>query len=324
MEEAPIDPQLPIIDPHHHLWDFTGSRYLLNEFLDDIHGGHSIVQTVFVECLSGYRVDGPAEMRPVGETEFVQRAAATGASSHGVANGVVGFADLTLGDAVEPVLAAHIEAGRGRFKGVRHASGWDPSPAVADAHSNPPKSLLEQEGFRQGYRCLRRFDLSFDACVYHTQLKEVAALARAFPDTIIILDHAGTPLGIGPYAARRKQVFEEWAEGMAALADCANVNVKLGGLGMDFCGLSAGKREITTTSSQLAEATAPYFHYCIEQFGPQRCMFESNFPVDKVTSSYTVLWNSFKRLSAGFSAGERSSLFHDTAARVYRLERAGA
>ncbi|MBI5063663.1 MAG: amidohydrolase family protein [Desulfatitalea sp.] len=322
--EDPIDPQLPIIDPHHHLWDYPTSRYLLEDILADTGGGHNVVRTVFVECLSKYRPAGPPEMRPVGETEFVEAiAAASESGKYGptrVAAGIVGFADLTLGDAVAPVLAAHIEAGGGHFRGIRHAAAWHADESIANAHTHPPQGLLADPAFRRGFAQLQRHGLSFDTWIYHTQLKELADLARAFPQTQIILDHVGTPLGLGPYAGRRAAVFQDWKKDIPEVAACGNVAVKLGGLAMKVCGFDWHKAQNPPSSQMLAATMTPYFEYCIEQFGARRCMFESNFPVDKVSCGYTVLWNGFKRMTRSFSDEERAALFHDTAARVYRLE----
>lgn len=323
-QEDPLDPELPIIDPHHHLWDYPHSRYLLDEFLQDAGSGHNILQTVFVECRSMYRQDGPPEMRPVGETEFVRGIAAMSASgqygSTAVAAGIVSFADLSLGSSVESVLEAHIAAGGERFRGIRHAAGWDASDEVRNSHTNPPKGLLLDSTFRAGFACLPKYNLSFDAWLYHPQLPELADLARAFPDVTIILDHVGGPLGIGPYRGKREEVFQEWKRGITELAACHNVVVKLGGVTMPICGFGWHKQAKLPTSADLAEATAPYYLFCIEHFGVQRCMFESNFPVDKASCSYRVLWNSFKRMTKDFSAAERAALFHDTAARTYRLK----
>jgi L-fuconolactonase len=322
LEEA-LDPDLPIVDPHHHLWDRPDSRYVAEDFLLDTASGHNIVQSVFIECMSMYRSTGVEALKPVGETEYVRELAAkSDAASPGqtnIASGIVGFADLTLGDAVEPVLAAHIAAGGGRFRGIRHASGWDASDEVRNSHTHPSAGLLSDEHFRQGFACLNQHGLSFDAWLYHPQLSELTALACAFPDTTIILDHIGGPLGIGPYAGKRGSIFEQWQSDIAELAHCQNVYVKLGGLAMKICGFGWHTREKPPTSEQLASASAPYYHYCIEQFGVERCMFESNFPVDKLSCSYGVLWNTFKRVAAGCSTDERTALFHDTAVRVYRL-----
>jgi L-fuconolactonase len=321
MEEI-LEPERPICDPHHHLWDHPGRRYLIDELLADTGSGHHVVATVFVECMSMYRASGPQEMRPVGETEFVNGVAAVSASggfgATRVASGIVSFADLALGERVGAVLDAHLAASL-RFRGIRHAAGWDASDQIRNSHTNPPPGLYADSRFRRGFAELAPRGLTFDAWLYHPQLPELTELAKAFPDTTIILDHFGGPLGIGPYAGRRVEVFAAWKATIRALADCPNVVVKLGGLVMPLNGFGFHKREQPIGSVELTEATRDWYRHTIECFGVERCMFESNFPVDKVSVSYRVLWNSFKRITAGFSAAERSALFHDTAVRVYRL-----
>ena len=320
VEEA-IEPGLPICDPHHHFWDYPGSRYLLDEFVADIGAGHRVVKTVFVECKQFYRSEGPEEFRPVGETEFIDRIAGPVNTLSGVtdvAAGIVGFADLSLGPAVQPVIEAQLEASR-RFRGIRYASAWDENDGVHNAHTHPPRGLLGDQVFREGLACLEKPGLSFDAWLYHPQIPELTDLARAFPGLTIVLNHMAGPLGIGPYAGKREEVFEVWRRNMEELANCENVSIKLGGLTMSMSGFGWSKREIPPGSRELAEAMGPYYRSCIEQFGVQRCMFESNFPVDRASCSYTVQWNAFKRLSSGYSDEERSALFHDTANRIYRL-----
>jgi L-fuconolactonase len=328
--EEVIDPGLPICDPHHHLWDRNGHRYLLDELLadtgqTDAQGArHNVRSTVFVECASMYRADGPEAHRPLGETEFVNGIAAMSASGgYGdtrVASGIVSFADLCMGSAVREVLEAHIGAARRRLRGIRHAAGWHASEQIRNSHSNPVEHLLLDATFREGFAQLAPLGLSFDAWLFHVQIPELTDLARAFPETTIVLDHFGGPLGIGPYAGRADAVYADWERDIDALAGCPNVVAKLGGINMPVNGFDWHKREPRPTSRQLADATARYYLHTIECFGAQRCMFESNFPVDKVSCSYLVLWNSFKRLTAGFSASEKAALFHDTAVRVYRLE----
>lgn len=321
--EEPLDPERRICDPHHHLWDHPKSRYLAAELLADT-ANHNVVSTVFVECTSEYREEGPAELKPVGETEFVESVALANTSSGtAVCAGIVGMADLTLGDAVKPVLEAHLAASPKRFRGIRHAVGWDASEAVRNSHTNPPQHLLLDAKFREGFACLAEYNLSFDAWLYHTQLSELTDLAHAFPETTIILDHLGGPLGIGPYEGKRAPIFNEWRNDVSALAKCPNVVAKLGGLAMPINGFRWHKQPKPPTSNELAKATSAYYLHTIEQFGPGRCMFESNFPVDRQSCSYTVLWNSFKRIASSFSGREKDLLFHDTAARVYRLD-AGA
>jgi len=321
--EPILEPELPICDPHHHLWDHPGSRYLLDELLEDIESGHNVVSTVFVECGSMYRARGPVEMRPVGETEFVNGIAAMSASGRygdcRIGAGIVGFADLTLGTDVEEVLNAHIVAGNGRFRGVRHATAWHPDASIRNAHTDPPEYLLRSETFRESLEVLGRLNLTFDAWIYHHQIPDLIDLARSVPDTTIVLDHFGGPLGIGPYAGRAEQVFADWTEAIARLADCSNVLAKLGGINMKINGYGWHKRECPPSSDELVEATQRYYHRAIELFGVQRCMFESNFPMDRESCSYPVLWNAFKKMTAAFTEPERRALFLDNAQRCYRL-----
>lgn len=323
VSEEIVDPQLPICDPHHHLWDHPGSRYLLDELLLDTGGGHNVVSTVFVECSSMYRANGPVAMQPVGETEFVNGVAAMSASGRygdmRACAGIVSFADLTLGAAVGEVLDAHMAASP-RFRGIRHASSWDASKEVRNAHTRPIEHLLGDASFREGYAELGKRGLSFDAWLFHPQIPELTALARAFPETTIIFDHFGGPLGIGPYAGQREPIFEQWQADVAELASCPNVVAKIGGIVMAINGFGFHKEEKPATSDAIVAATGPYHLHAIEQFGAERCMFESNFPVDKVSCSYAVLWNAFKKLAEELSATEKAALFHDTASRVYRLE----
>jgi L-fuconolactonase len=321
--EAVLEPALPIVDPHHHLWDHPGSRYLLDELLRDTGSGHHVVATVFVECASMYRKEGPEAMRPVGETEFVNGIAAMSASGgYGdtrACAGIVSFADLALGAAVEEVLQAHINAAPSRFRGIRHAAGHDDSPEVQNSHTNPPKDLYHSKKFREGFAKLGKLGLSFDAWQYHPQIKDLTALAQAFPETTIILDHFGGPLGIGPYKDKRHEIFPHWKKDMTELAKCKNVVVKLGGINMAVSGFGWHHNASPPSSEELAKETGDYYRHTIEQFGPRRCMFESNFPVDRVSSSYLVLWNAFKRIASGFNADEKAWLFAKTAAEVYRL-----
>jgi L-fuconolactonase len=323
-EEPILEPALEIVDPHHHLWDFARHRYLLDEFVADTGSGHRVRETVFVECTAGYRSDGPAALKPVGETEFVNAIATESASGRfgptRVAAGIVGFADLTLGGAVEEVLAAHVAAGGGRFRGIRHAAAWqDKTPEVHISHTNPPPHLFRDRTFREGFAVLGKLSLTFDAWIYHPQIGEVTELARAFPGQPIVLDHVGGPLGLGWYADKRPEIFAEWREHMRELAAAPNVAVKVGGLGMRINGFAFHKRERPPSSEELAAAWRPYVETCIEAFGASRCMFESNFPVDKISGSYATYWNAFKRLAAGASADEKAALFRETARRFYRL-----
>jgi len=320
--EEILEPQLPIVDPHHHLWDHAQSRYLLDELLADTGSGHHVTATVFVECMSMYRADGPDAMKPVGETEFVNGVAAMSASGRygatRVAAAIVGFADLTLGERVGAVLDAHLAASP-RFRGIRHAAGWDASDEVRNSHTKPPRGLFLESGFRRGFAELGRRGLSFEAWLYHPQLADLVGLAKAFPETTIVLDHFGGPLGIGPYAGKRAEIFQSWKSAIRSVADCPNVVAKLGGLVMPLNGFGLHKRAAPVTSSELSDLTREWYLHTIDVFGPARCMFESNFPVDKVSCSYRVLWNSFKRIAAAFSSAEKATMFSGTATRVYRL-----
>jgi len=325
--EDPLDPDLPICDPHHHLWDLqparVAPRYLLDEIVADVGAGHNVVSTVFIECGAMFKKDGPEALRPVGETEFVNGIAAMSASGlYGktrIAAGIVGTASLRLGDAVAAVLDAQITAGGGRLRGIRLGAAWDADESVPSHRTKPGKGLLLRDDFRAGFAHLAPRKLTFEAWCYHRQIPDVTALARAFPGTTIILNHFGGPLGIGSYAGRAKDVYAEWRKSISELATCPNVVAKLGGINMEVNGFGWHERPRPPSSQELADATRHYYEFTIEQFGVDRCMFESNFPVDKASCSYTVLWNSFKRLTSGYSAAEKAKLFHDTAARVYRL-----
>jgi len=327
MVEETLDPHLPICDAHHHLWDFrtdrVAQRYLLDEILFDANSGHNIVSTVFIECGSMYRSAGLDEMKPVGETEFVNGIAAMSASGlYGksrVAAGIVGLADLMLGDAVGPVLDAHITAGGGRFRGIRHRACWDPSDEVPNSQLTTTESLYLNASFRQGFSNLASRNLSYEGWCYHPQIPQLTELARSFPDTTIILNHFGGPLGIGPYKGKQDEYFPFWKKAITELATCPNVVAKLGGLNMEINGFDWHYKKRPPSSRELMEATKRFYEHTIEQFGPSRCMFESNFPVDMVSCSYNILWNSFKRLTTDYSATEKADLFHNTANRIYRL-----
>lgn len=323
VQEPAIDPAQPICDPHHHLWDHPGSRYCLDELLADTNSGHNVVATVFVECGAMYRASGAQLLQPVGETEFVNGIAAMSASGgYGptqVAAGIVGFADLTRGAAVGDALDAHQRVTR-RFKGIRHAAGWDASPEIRNSHSQPTAQMLASPQFREGFKELGKRSLVFDCWLYHPQLGELYDLARAFPETTIVLDHFGGPLGVGPYAGQRAEIFTRWREDIVRLAQCPNVVAKLGGLVMAVNGYGFNKAPTPPSSDELVSATQDFYHTAIDAFSPARCMFESNFPVDKVSTSYGVLWNSFKKIAARFSEAEKSAMLCDTAKRVYGLD----
>ena len=327
--EPTLEPEIPICDPHHHFWDFRTERlpyqrYLLHELAADINSGHNVRSTVFIEARSMYRAGGPEEMRPVGEVEFVQGLAAASASGlYGpgrAAAAIVGHANLNLGEHVAPVLDALQAASPNRFRGILHSVTWDPHPEVDNTAAHRMQGQLASEQFRAGARVLAQKGFSLEGWMYFPQLPELADFARAVPDLSIILNHIGGLLRVGPYANRDNEVLATWRSGIAAVAACPNVTIKLGGIGMPRTGFDWHARNKPIGSEELAASMAPLLTYCIEQFGPNRCMFESNFPVDKVSFSYNVMYNAFKRLSKGYSAAERAAMFHDTAARVYRID----
>lgn len=320
-QEAALEPQAPVVDPHHHLWDRGGHTYLAPQFSADAGaGGHRVLSTVYVECRSQYHPGGPVPLRPVGETAFVAglARAAHRQGAIAVAAGIVAFADLALGDAVEPVLDAHAVAGEGRLRGVRYASAWDADPAI---HASYPTraGMLREPQVQAGARCLARRGLTFDAWLYFHQLGDVLALARACPDLSIVVDHCGAPLAIGPYADRRQEVFAAWRRALQPLGAEPNVCVKFGGLAMPLTGFGWRRLAQPPASDVLADAWRPYFEVCLDAFGPARCMFESNFPVDRTGCTYASLWNAFKRLAAPLAAHERNALLCATAQRVYRI-----
>ncbi|MEM7408300.1 MAG: amidohydrolase family protein [Pseudomonadota bacterium] len=328
VHEETLDPSLPIIDPHHHLWDFrkgaVDTRYFIHEFLKDAGTGHNIVASVFIECGTMFNADADPAFAVVGETEFVNGQAAMAASGgYGptqVAAGIVGTAYLTQGASAGAVLDAQIAAGNGRFRGIRQAASWDASPEVENHRTEPMPDLYADAKFREGFAELAPRGLTFEAWCYHTQIPSLTRLAEAFPDTTIILDHFGGPIGVGPYADQKEAVFERWRESVTALARCPNVYAKLGGLAMEVNGFAWHERVKPPGSAEFMDAQKRYFEFTLEQFGVERCMFESNFPVDKLSVSYHVVWNAFKRLTSNYSADERARLFHGTAAEVYRLE----
>ena len=324
-QEEALEPELPICDPHHHLWDqrperIPYQRYLLPELLADVNQGHNVRSTVFIEARVMYRADGPVEMKPVGEVEFVQGQAAMSTSGiYGAtraAAAIIGHADLKLGDRVKPVLEALQAASPNRFRGIRHTVTWDPNPGV---DRRDAQETLASDNYRAGARVLAQMGLSLDTGVCFPQLPELADFARALPDLPIVLNHLGGIWRIGPFAGRDDEVLSAWKKGLAEVAACPNVYMKLGGIGMPRIGFDWYTRDKPIGSEDLAREMAPVITPCIELFGPERCMFESNFPVDKVSFSHHVLFNAFKRFSKSYSPTERANLFHDTAARAYRI-----
>ena len=322
--EPILEPALPIVDPHHHLWDRPGQRYFFEDLLADVQSGHNIEATVFIQCRSMYRATGPLEMRPVGEVEYVNGVAAQSASGlYGpteICAGIVGFADLMLGARVRPVLEAELAVAPDRFRGIRVMTAASPHKEIAPGFGKVPEGVMMTAAFREGFAELAPLGLSYDMWSFHPQMGEVVDLARSFPETSIIVNHAGGPLAIGPYKGRQDEVLKDWSKSMRELATCPNVTMKIGGLGMHIAGLDFHTRPMPPGSKELAQAWQPFVQGCIDAFGPARCMFESNFCVDKGTASYVNLWNAFKRLTQDFSAADKAHLFSETAKRVYRLK----
>ncbi len=327
MTEAVIEPDLTICDPHHHLWIREPyGHYLLEQFVDDIAtGGHNIESTIFVEAHAFYSPLRPPGFEFVSETEVMTGVAAMSESGHygstRVCAGIVGRCELQLGGPVTAeVLEAHIRVAGDRFKGVRASGSWHPNPSIRSSHTRPPPHLYLQPNFRDGFAQLHRYGMSFEAWQYHTQLDDVADLARAFPETPIMLNHVGGPLGVGPYKGKLDEVFADWSRDLPAVAACPNVYVKLGGLGMLVCGFEFHKQEPLPGSEALAQAWRPYIETCIEAFGVNRCVFESNYPVDGASCSYGILWNALKRIASGCSVEEKTKLFRDNAMKFYQLK----
>jgi L-fuconolactonase len=342
--EAILEPDLPIVDPHHHLWErmlppmppgaalpplhpflqvvFRRPKYLLPELLTDLRSGHNVCATVFIECGAFYKADGPALLRSVGEVEFVNGVAAmTASGDYGdvrVAAGIIGNADCTFGEKIKEVLEALIAAGGGRFRGIRHHGAYDADGDVLGPIAYKEPGLYTSDAFRTGFRHLADFNLSFDAMLVEPQLPDLIDLARRFPKIPIVLNHIGAPLGSASYQGRLKERFPFWLANIKKLAKSLNVSVKLGGLANPICNFPSFQSDPPATSTQLAADWAPYLEACIEAFGPQRCMFESNYPVDG-SVDYDVLWNAFKVFAKGYSPDEKTALFSGTAAKFYRL-----
>ena len=326
--EEIIDPERRIIDPHHHLWR-RSQPYELNELWADTGSGHNVVGTVFIECGAEYRKQGPRELRPLGETEYVagiasqsRQGAGLGSALKGQAPilGMVGHADLRLGAGVVDVIEAQREAAAGLLRGIRYSTAYYPDPPAVDRYAGRKAGLMLEKEFREGFSHLASQQLSFDAWLLHPQIKELIDLAREFPETTIVFDHFGGPLGIGPYEGKQAEIFPEWKRDVTELAQNPNVVAKLGGLAMSINGWGWDTRDRPASSDEIVAAHRDYYLHTIDCFGPQRCMFESNFPVDKESVSYSVLWNAFKKMAAGFSENEKDDLFIGTAARTYRLE----
>ncbi len=319
-----LEPGLPIIDPHHHPYDRPRYTYLFPDLLADVGSGHNIRATLYEQAGSMYRADGREELKSLGETEFVCGVAAMSASgNYGPTRciaGVVGYVDLRLASRAKGVLERHIAVSDGRIRGIRNGSTWSDDPVLKRFGGAAGSGLYLDKNFREGFAALVALDLTFDAWVFQTQLGDVVDLARAFPQARIVLNHVGGPVAIGPYAGKRDEAFAAWGAKIQEFASLPNTYVKLGGLGMKMIGFDFFEKPEPPSSQDLEKAWRPYVETCIAAFGPQRSMFESNFPVDKGTCSYQVLWNAFKRIAARHSADEKTALFSGAAKKAYRLD----
>lgn len=321
VKEDIVDPSRRVIDPHHHLWIRGELQYLLPELRRDTDSGHRIEKTIFIECKALYRKDGPEHLRCLGETEFVAEQAelSAGHDGHAEIAGIIPYADLTAGEEVIEVLEGHERLAKGRFRGIRHPLAFAHHPEEMLIPSPRTRDVYKHEGFRRGVQILGKMGLTYESWHYHYQNPEFADVARAAPDTQMILDHFGTPLGVGTYANKREEIFIQWKKDIAEIARCENVVAKLGGLAMPDNGFAWHTRETPATSDELVEAQRRYYLHTIECFGPERCMLESNFPVDGRSISYSVLYNALKKIVSGFSESEKHAMFYGTAARVYNI-----
>ncbi len=322
VKEDIVEPNRRIIDPHHHLWStpsFWGT-YELEDLWRDTSSGHNVEKTVFIDCHSNYRKDGPMHLRPVGETEYVASVAKASEADPEKATiaAIISYADMTLGKSVSEVLEAHDVAGEGRFRGIRHAGPYDTTGTLTNAGRGRPCPYTRTD-FQEGVRTLGSMGYTYDTWHFFHQNREYLELAQAVPETTMILDHFGTPLGVGAYAGKQEEIFEQWQGDIAMIAKCPNVVAKLGGLAMPDNGFGWDKNARPPTSDEFVKAQKRYYLHTIECFGPDRCMFESNFPVDKLSISYQVLWNGLKKIVVDFTEEEKDAMFYGTAARVYRV-----
>ena len=328
VSEEVIDPDQRIIDPHHHLWpgvsidsSQSSTQYLLEELWADTGSGHNVTHTVFIDCGQCYWDLADSNLNPVGETEFVKALADLSKenSQQATISGIIGHVDMLLGFESERILEKHLEVGQGLFKGIRHAGGWDPHPNVRNSHHNACEGLYLKSDFLDGLQTLAKLGYVFEAWQYHHQIPQITQLADKFPDLTIILNHFSGPLGIGPYANKEKEIFAQWQKDLKVLSQHQNVYAKLGGLAMPVNGFGFHTQTQPPTSDEFLTVQKKYYETALEYFTPARCMFESNFPVDKASISYAVLWNAFKKLARSYSPEEKDSLFYKTATEVYRI-----
>lgn len=333
VREPALEPEIPICDCHHHLWDMGGNTYLNGEFQRDMKSGlsgeetHNVVSTVFVECTTSYDDAPESYARYMGETRFAEQLAEESdrqtQPAPRIAAAIIARADVNGHETLPLAIAAHQAISPGRFRGFRHVVNWDPEPEIGQGHSNPGPQLLLDRDFQSGAAILSEHGLLFETVALHTQLDEVIAFSRKLPRLKIVLNHMGCAVGVGRFSDQRDAVFKDWSEKMSALARCENVYVKLGGFNMARYGFAWHTRPTPPTSDELAEVTGRYYRTVIDRFGPERCMFESNFPMDKISCSYGVLWNAYKKITAPLPGASRRQLFCDTAETLYSIPQTG-
>jgi predicted TIM-barrel fold metal-dependent hydrolase len=312
-----VEPELPILDPHHHMWpQGQGLPYTRNDLHRDAGAGHNVVKTIFMECGSAYNREAPEHLRSLGETKYIADEALS--DPNPLIAGIVSSIDLRRDDRDE-LLDMHVEASRGLFRGIRDALALATHPEAMMIPGHAIKDLYLDADFRRGVARLGERGFTYDSWHYHHQNREFLELARATPGTTMVLDHFGTPVGVGPYASQRDEIFEQWKKDIAEIAKCPNVVAKIGGLAMPDNGFGWNTATRPPTSDEFIAQQSRYYLHAIECFGPSRCMLESNFPVDRLSLSYEVLWNAYKKMTSSFSASERADLFYNTAARTYQV-----
>lgn len=318
VSEDILDPDLEIVDPHHHLWRHGDAVYELDELQRDTGAGHNVVQTIYIECRSYYDKQAEPHMCSVGETAEVARKAGTIPAGRAQIDGIVAHADLRHPE-LNAIIDAHETAGQGRLVGFRHAGARDSEPEKLMIPGRGDKGLYADPDFRRGLAILGERGLTYDTWHYHHQADEFLDLAKSVPETTIILDHFGTPLGVGRFENQTSTIWAKWQRDMEKLAKCSNVQAKLGGFCMPDNGWKWHEQAMPPTSDQLVAAQSDWYHDMIGCFGASRCMFESNFPVDRVSVSYAVLWNAFKKIAASYDKEEQARMFSGTARSVYGL-----
>lgn len=324
-DEPILDPDIAIVDAHHHLFEKPALRYMLEEFLDDVRAGHRIIASVYVEATAFHRADGPEVLRPLGEIEFANGVGAMCASGHygdiRLCAAIVGYADLRMGDSVGWLFDRALATAPERFRGIRQITMEHPSDAPFRYFftGRPPAGVFQHPKFRDGLRQLAQRNLIYDATGFHLQLPDISALADAFPDTTIVVNHMTVAMGLEMNTEERNALFREWRENLRDTAQRPNVVCKIGGMGMPIWGFGFETRKDAVGYKELAETWRPFVESAIECFGTNRCMMESNFPPDGRSCGYVPTWNALKHIVSEASAEEKADLFHKTASRVYRI-----